>query len=97
MISIDLPDPLAGAIGLGTFALALAVTRVVSLSSLAAVVLLPAILGALDVLGAHDVSLGLLAYSAGLAALVLLTHRSNLERISAGTEPRLGDRDERRG
>jgi glycerol-3-phosphate acyltransferase PlsY len=82
-------DPLAGAIGLGVFAVTLALRRIVSLASILAVVLLPAVLGALDVAGLHPVSAGLLAFSGGLAALVLLTHRANLQRIVAGTEPRL--------
>jgi glycerol-3-phosphate acyltransferase PlsY len=83
-------DPLACAIGVAVFVVVLAVTRVVSLSSLAAVLLLPGVLGALDVLSVHDVSYGLLGYAAGLAALVLLTHRTNVRRVADGSEPKIG-------
>lgn len=82
--------PPAALAALGVFALAVAVTRVVSIGSIAAALALPALawaLGALGVTGAppREIWLG----SCGIALLVLVKHHGNLRRLLAGTEPRL--------
>ena len=68
------------------FVAAVAITRVVSLGSVAATVALPS---AAWLAGSPA---PVLAASTGTAALILFRHRSNLQRIAAGTERRFGDR-----
>ncbi len=76
-----------------TFAFTLALSRIVSLSSLAAALALPAAAVALDgvavALGPEAPRTALFVL---LAALVWVRHRSNVRRLLAGTEPRLGQR-----
>lgn len=70
---------------LGVFALALAATRYVSLSSVLAACALPL---ALKAEGSRP---GWLVMGAvAMAALIVLRHRPNLVRIAAGVEPRVG-------
>lgn len=69
---------------LGVFLATLALTRIVSLGSILAAVALP-----LATLLWHRQPL-LVAFSVILAALALWRHRTNLRRLLAGTEPRLG-------
>lgn len=71
---------------LGVFLLTLALTRTVSLGSIAGAVALP-IATALW----HRQPL-LLGFSVILAALAIWRHRANITRLLAGTEPRLGQR-----
>lgn len=59
------------------------VTRISSASALAACLAAPLIAAAA---GRWDLAL----FAAGLAALVAWRHRSNIERLLAGTEPRIG-------
>jgi len=69
---------------LGVFAAVLALSRIVSLSSIA---------GAIAVLGLMIFFSAPLPYQlfAGVAGLyVIVRHRSNIQRILAGTEPQLG-------
>jgi glycerol-3-phosphate acyltransferase PlsY len=75
--------PLAGGVALVVFALALAVTRYVSLASLAGA----ACLALVAWLGGAAGSVWRAA--AGLALLIAWRHRRNLERIARGVEPRL--------
>lgn len=80
---------------LGVFLLALAWTRIVSLSSIsaaAAIPLLVLVAGVLGLLGESGAWLAVLAATALIAALVIFKHRANLARLRAGTEPRLGER-----
>ena len=77
--------PTALAIVLGLFAFILWRTRIVSVASIGAALGLPwAVLMTAGPLSA------LLPVSIALALFVLWTHRANLARIRAGTEPRLG-------
>jgi glycerol-3-phosphate acyltransferase PlsY len=76
----------------GIFLAVLSVSRIVSLSSVVAAVGLPLLM-----LGwFHDQGMGLrwpyLALALLTSALVIWRHRSNLARLLAGTEPRLGQR-----
>ena len=63
-------------------------TRYVSLASIAAALALPGAIGAMLLLGQLTTPV-LLYFSLGLAALVILRHRSNLSRLFNGTEPRV--------
>lgn len=76
------PLPLAGA--LVVFAAVVAATRFVSLASIVAAATLPALIwmasGQPVVMGA----------GVAVAAFVLWSHRANLRRLRAGTEPRIG-------
>jgi glycerol-3-phosphate acyltransferase PlsY len=80
---------LVPAVGLACFGIFLALfsfSRIVSLASLGAAFSLPLLMLAASAPPAY-LALGLLA---GL--LVIWRHRSNLERLLAGTEPRVGDK-----
>ncbi len=90
----------AGVAAFGVFFLALRLTRFMSLSAVLAAVALAPILSLLFVL-APRLGLGeatltnalpFLAFGAALGLLVLWTHRSNIARLRAGTEPRFGER-----
>lgn len=74
------------------FAVVLAARRIVSLASLAAAIALPPVLLAVRWTGAWSVSAALIVYAFLTAALVLFTHRSNVGRLRAGTEPTLDPR-----
>jgi glycerol-3-phosphate acyltransferase PlsY len=76
----------------GVFLTVLSVSRIVSLSSVVAAVALPLLM-----LGwFHNQPMGLrwpyLALALLTSALVIWRHRSNLQRLLAGTEPRLGQK-----
>ncbi|WP_115121428.1 glycerol-3-phosphate 1-O-acyltransferase PlsY [Synechococcus sp. UW105] len=71
----------------GVFLATLSLSRMVSLSSVVGAISLPLLMAAGDGSNA-DLTVALLAM-----ALVIWRHRSNLQRIMAGTEPRLGQKD----
>jgi glycerol-3-phosphate acyltransferase PlsY len=78
--------PLAALISILGFAVVIFISRYVSLSSIAAAL-------------AALISLWLLPYPAThavlttfLAAMIILRHRGNIQRLLAGTEPRIGSR-----
>jgi acyl phosphate:glycerol-3-phosphate acyltransferase len=78
--------PLPAAIAMGVFAIGLAISRRVSVSSICAAV-------ALAIAAFHYSPEPLLAYAAAaMAVLIIWTHRGNIQRIIAGTEPRLGSK-----
>jgi glycerol-3-phosphate acyltransferase PlsY len=81
--------PAACLIGIGVFALSLAATRIVSLSSMVAELTVPLALAALRWTNPSSVSAMLIGYAAVAAALILFAHRDNLARLRAGTEPTL--------
>lgn len=70
---------------LGVFAISLALTRIVSISSIAGVV---AVVVLMFVLG-QPLPYGLFAIAGGL--YVIWRHRTNIQRLVQGTEPRLGE------
>ena len=78
--------PLATALAAGVFVITVALTRYVSLGSLAAVAALPT-LAWLTHAPASAVGGGVLA-----ALLIIAKHRGNLARLRDGTERRLGER-----
>lgn len=78
---------LAWPVGLGTagvFAASLALSRIVSLSSIAAA------LGAALIMGITGQPLPYLLLAITGSLYVILRHRTNIQRLLAGTEPRLG-------
>ncbi len=77
-----------GLLTLAVFGLVLAITRIVSISSITA-----AIASSLLALTLHEpLPLLLLTIAGGL--YVVLRHRTNIQRLLAGTEPRLGQNSE---
>ena len=78
--------PVATAAALVTFAVVLAVTRYVSIASIAGTLVLAF---AAFLLGAPT---PVVRAAAGMALLIVWKHRANLERIAHGTENRIGTR-----
>ncbi len=78
--------PLPFLMVLAVFLLALAITRVVSLSSLVAAAALP------PAAWWSSRQPLLLAFAVALSGLIFVRHRANIRRILAGTEPRLGQK-----
>jgi glycerol-3-phosphate acyltransferase PlsY len=74
---------------LGIFLTMLALSRFVSLSSVVAALALPALM--LGWFGTSGIRPAYLVLALLSSALVLWRHRSNLQRLLAGTEPRLGE------
>jgi glycerol-3-phosphate acyltransferase PlsY len=71
---------------LGVFLAVLAITRIVSASSISAAISAPLLM----LLTRQPLPYGLLAIAGGI--YVILRHRSNIERLLANTEPRLGQK-----
>jgi len=71
--------------GLGVYVVVLAVTGFISVSSLTFAVALPA----LTAIFYRNGTL-LLAFALGVALVIIVRHVSNIRRLAAGTEPRLG-------
>lgn len=85
--------PPAGVAALGVVAIVLAWTRIVSLGSMIAAALSPALTMLAQRLGwVPDRGPWLPLAAAAIAALILGRHRENLARLRAGTEPKLGER-----
>jgi len=76
--------PLAVLAALGVFALSVWITKYISAGSVMASLALPPLAYAIGSPGS------VVAAAAVVAALVLFRHRSNLTRVRAGTEPRVG-------
>ncbi len=76
--------PLAVLPALGVFALSVWITKYISAGSVMASLALPPLAYAIGSPGS------VVAAAAVVAALVLFRHRSNLTRVRAGTEPRVG-------
>jgi glycerol-3-phosphate acyltransferase PlsY len=76
-------------IALAAFILAVLLTRYVSIGSIAAAVALPA---AVWCLPEHNLLLGLVTTALGVMAIY--KHRSNIKRLMAGTESRIGQKPE---
>ena len=76
-------------IALAVFILALLLTRYVSVASISAAVALPA---AVWILPPHNLLLGIV--TTALGALAIYKHKSNIQRLMAGTENRIGKNTE---
>jgi len=72
-------------IALAVFLLAVALTRYVSVASIAAAIALPA---AIWLLQPHNLALG--AVTTALGVLAIYKHKSNIQRLRAGTENKFG-------
>jgi acyl phosphate:glycerol-3-phosphate acyltransferase len=81
--------PLPLGIALAVFVLAVAVTRYISVGSLAAAAALPA---AVWLTQPHNIFLG--GVTTALGALAIYKHKSNIQRLRAGTENRFGQKKE---
>jgi glycerol-3-phosphate acyltransferase PlsY len=81
--------PLPLLIALAVFILALLTTRYVSAGSIAAAIALPA---AVWILPPHNLLLGIV--TTALGALAIYKHKSNIQRLIAGTENRFGIKKE---
>ena len=75
---------LAGLIALGVFLMTLALTRIVSVASIAAALALP-----LAVLAWRGVTSPLFSVSLAIGLLVVYAHRPNIARLRRGEEPRI--------
>lgn len=84
--------PMAG-VGVVVFAAVASLSRYVSLASVLGSVAVPIALAPLVYLGLFP--LEYLAFSLVAAALIVLQHKDNLERLRSGTERRLGEKAER--
>lgn len=82
--------PLAVGVGVVVFAATLALTRWVSLGSILAAVSLPITLAVQRALGV-DVAPPLWGFALVVPLFIVWTHRTNVQRLLAGTEPRLSD------
>ena len=81
--------PWALLIALGVFILAIVVTKYVSVGSIAAAVALPA---AVWIMSPNNLFLGIV--TTALGALAVYKHKSNIQRLMAGTENRFGQKKE---
>jgi len=79
--------PAVGMACLGVFLTSLALSRIVSISSVLAAASLPLLMAGAGAPGAY-LGLGVVA-----AVMVIWRHRSNLSRLLKGEEPRLGQKD----
>ena len=79
--------PAVGLACLGVFLTSLALSRIVSISSVLAAAALPLLMAGAGAPGAY-LGLGVVA-----AVIVIWRHRSNLSRLLKGEEPRLGQKD----
>ena len=75
--------PIATLVAAALFLLTVAVTRYISLGSIAAVVALP------PTAWATGEPIGVVGTAAGTGALILFRHRANIRRLRAGTERRM--------
>jgi glycerol-3-phosphate acyltransferase PlsY len=73
---------------LGVFAVVIAISRIVSLSSIAGAVAVSILMVIFD----QPLAYILLGFAGGL--YVIIRHRTNIERLIAGTEPKIGQKAE---
>jgi len=81
--------PWALLVALAVFILAILLTKYVSVGSIAGAIALPATVW---VMTPHNLFLGIV--TTALGALAIYKHKSNLQRLIAGTENRLGQKKE---
>lgn len=79
-------DPVIAAVALGLWLVIVALTRIISVGSMLAAISVPAMMFAWQ----EHVEYQAIAVVA--AMLILVKHRSNIARLLAGTEPRIGQR-----
>ena len=86
--------PLAMLISFSIFALVLAISRYVSLSSMLGAISIPIILKLLNSLEYIQLSDLLFYFSCLIAVLIVITHRKNIVKIINGTENKVGQKKE---
>lgn len=79
-------SPLSAAIAVGSWILVVAITRIVSIASITAAVVLP-----VSVWMSHP-SLLLKIATTLLGLMAIYKHKGNIQRLRAGTEPRIGQK-----
>jgi glycerol-3-phosphate acyltransferase PlsY len=79
--------PIATLIGIAIWIIVFWLTRYVSLASIIAAIILPIVILVVNLYDQHTGN-ALVYSSAGVAAVVIWRHRSNLSRLMCGTEPR---------
>jgi glycerol-3-phosphate acyltransferase PlsY len=84
-------------ITLGVWLAVVFATRIVSVSSLAAAVTLPAALWIQKRFFKPEIPASLLWITVLLAVLIFVTHRSNIKRLLRGEEHRFGSKKDNRG
>lgn len=87
-------NPIASAALLPVAAVVVGATRIMSLMSVGLAPVLAAVFVVLAALDVHPWPYAI--YAAVAAAIIVVLHRENIERIIAGTEPRIGAGGERR-
>ena len=85
--------PAVGLACLGIFLTVLSLTRIVSISSVMAALSLPVLMLAAGS-GSQATPIAYLMLAVVAAALVIWRHRSNLQRLIQGREPRLGQQQQ---
>jgi glycerol-3-phosphate acyltransferase PlsY len=81
--------PLAAAIGLGVWVLTMALTRYVSIASIAGAIAVPVAVGCMPSTRGNT---PLLVFCAVAALLIVVRHKGNIQRLVAGTEHRFGNK-----
>jgi len=89
--------PAIAAAALGIWCVLLAITRYVSVSSILAAASVPALMWLSPRIYGTVVPVEYRVFALVAAALILVRHSSNLKRLRAGTEPKLGKRAAARG
>jgi len=89
-VLLALYPPLVVLICFVVFLLVLALTRIVSISSISAAVAFPVVLSILKYSGSRPISATLYYFSFFAALLIIYTHRSNIRRLLNGTENKFG-------
>jgi glycerol-3-phosphate acyltransferase PlsY len=79
--------PLSAAVGFGTWLIVLALTRYVSVASIIAALSVPVATGCLP---ATRGNIALLVFAILAALLIVVRHKTNIQRLIAGTEHRFG-------
>jgi acyl phosphate:glycerol-3-phosphate acyltransferase len=78
--------PVAGLSGLGMWLVVVAITRYISLASIAACITVPV------VVALRGARWELIAFWSAIALLIILRHLPNMKRLLAGTETRIGEK-----
>jgi glycerol-3-phosphate acyltransferase PlsY len=74
------------------FGIVLLITRIVSISSISAAVMLPIVLTIFRYALQRPIAISLYIFGFLAAGLIVFTHRSNIKRLLAGTENRFGQK-----
>lgn len=87
-------EPLAALSSFLVWAIVMKISRYVSLGSITAAILLPIFTFAYDQWKVFEVGKSIQIFTLVVTLLVILTHRSNIKRLLAGTEKRVGEKRE---